>query len=340
MRHIFLQLLLWCWIAHASTIQYYGYDFIDYPANVSGYFDAQQGFADAAGPTTMNIVGSPASLNYGACAKGACALYMTAGAPIGQTNSSGFPIDDVCPGSVTWADCSGVANANIARYVESIASTCSFAGVCPGAIYFIDEPTFLWALQTSDRVYVPGAYAGLLDALHRQLSLHNLSLPVFTVIGRSQVQDAAFVQELQSLDWIGIDDYVWSIDNDSQQAATNNDPSVADVVDMLNTYNRVAPSGSPKWLLVPPSTPTVIPGTPADCQLDAHIRVYAEFLADYPSAPVVAVMNFRLDPTVTAAAYPASHADLVAMAENARGVTTPYSTVCQQRKPIMRQGQP
>ena len=52
----------------------------------------------------------------------------------------------------------------------------------------------------------------------------------------------------------------------------------------------------PKWVLVPPSTASLGLN---DEKLSAQIKLYRNFIRQYPNAPVIYIMNWRFDRAVT-----------------------------------------
>ncbi|WP_392588425.1 hypothetical protein AB3M75_11355 [Serratia ureilytica] len=185
----------------------------------------------------------------------------------------------------------------------------------PGAIYFIDEPFDVPALQTAGK-YDAYQYSSYVCTLRQAMQQYGIAIPIYTILSYRHANNAELIREMQqgapatacpsnvksTLDWVGVDNYNWS------------------VADMWSTYNRLAPmsSAGQKWVLVPPSTASLGMN---DQQLHAQIQLYWDFINQYPNAPVVYIMNWRFDREVTEnrAAYPQSTALLSFMANTLLG---------------------
>ncbi|MGN7971956.1 hypothetical protein [Serratia sp. 22264] len=271
------------------NIKYYGYDWLDFYENASPSYNATaalNAISDVGFSTTnLNVVHSIKSLSLPICAQGQCVLNVQAG----SGSVAGSPFVDICPGATNDSSCQAVGSwANIWRIVQEI----SKATYRPGAIYFIDEPFDVPALQTGDK-YVPYQYSSYLCTLRQAMKNYGLAVPVYTVLSYRHTHIPEYVNEIQKgapttacpgdvnskPDWIGVDNYNWSVS------------------DMWETYNRLAPTNnSQKWVLVPPSSASLGLN---DEQLHTQIQLYWDFINQYPKAPVVYIMNWRFDRSVT-----------------------------------------
>lgn len=286
-----------------ANIKYYGYDWLDGQAGYSPadalYAISTNGFST----TNLNVVHNIGNLNSPACSSNRCAISISAG----SGTTAGSPWMDICPGAQDDTQCQSMGSwGNIWNIVFSLGGASNKAS----AIYFIDEPFDQKPLQ-SNGSYVPYRYASYLCTLRQAMKAYGMNIPVYTVLSYGQSSVPSYLSEIQNgapitacpasdkstPDWVGVDNYNWN------------------TWDMWRTYNRVAPSniaGSPKWVLVPPATPL----GKNDDQLHAQIQLYWDFINQYPNAPVIYMMNWRFDPTVTVnrSAYPTSSALLSFMA--------------------------
>ena len=289
-------------LTRSTPIRYYGYDWLDSELAGRDPNAALNAISiDGFSRTNLNVVHTIKSLNSEACAQGRCALGVQAG-------SSGDVWLDICPGTSSNADCQ--ASGSWSR-IWSIVQQISTAINKPSAIYFIDEPFDNHALADNG-VYVRYQYSSYVCTLREALHHYGFDVPIYTVLSYNQARTASYVSEIQNQmpssgcpsgvrsnpDWIGVDNYNWS------------------GTDMWRTYSSLAPQinpSSPKWILVPPATSELKLG---DQQLHDQIQLYWDFLFQYPSAPVVMIMNWRFDPAVLKAdgAYPKSRALLSYMA--------------------------
>ena len=148
-------LLCWCLIgANAlaagpnANIKYYGYDWLDFYETATPSFSATEALKAITGTgfsmTNLNVVHMLASLNLPVCAGGTCAVNIQAGSGA----VSGSPFIDICPGADSNGSCQAAGSWNaIWTAVKKIAE----AKYKPGAIYFIDEPFDVPALQTAGK---------------------------------------------------------------------------------------------------------------------------------------------------------------------------------------------
>lgn len=289
------------------NIKHYGYDWLDFYQGTQPPYSAQDALNIISGTgfsnTNLNVVHTLANLNSSACAGGRCAISISA--------ASGVPGEspwlDICPGAVNNTQCQSMGSwANIWTMAFNIGTSSNI----PSAIYFIDEPFDNPALQ-SNQSYVQYQYASYVCTLRQAMKAYGLSIPIYTVLSYNQSKNLNYVQEIQngaplsacpvidksSPDWIGIDNYNWS------------------VTDMWASYNRVSPSGNSngqKWVLVPPSTPLGM----TDQQLHDQIQLYWDFINIYKNSPVIYIMNWKFDTAVTLnrSNYPKSSALLSFMA--------------------------
>ncbi|EPK4542161.1 hypothetical protein M1I87_002333, partial [Serratia marcescens] len=307
-------LLCWCLFgANAlaagpnANIKYYGYDWLDFYETATPSFSATEALKAITDTgfsmTNLNVVHTMASLNLPVCAGGTCAVNIQAGSGA----VSGSPFIDICPGAVSNSSCRAAGSWNaIWTVVKKIAE----AKYKPGAIYFIDEPFDVPALQTAGK-YDAYQYSSYVCTLRQAMQQYGVAIPVYTILSYRHANDAEWIREIQqgapatacpanvksTPDWVGVDNYNWS------------------VADMWSTYNRLAPisAAGQKWVLVPPSTASLGMN---DQQLHAQIQLYWDFINRYPTAPVVYIMNWRFDRAVTEnrAAFPESTALLSFMA--------------------------
>lgn len=287
---LFISCLMHSTMANAK-IKYYGYDWLDYYQYSNPAFsatDALNAIYDAGFSTTnLNVVHSIKNLNLPVCADGKCALNIQAG----SGSSDGSPLIDICPGAETNSACQAVGSwKNIWKISQDIANATNR----PSAIYFIDEPFDVPALQTN-KVYDAYQYASYVCTLRQAMKNYGISIPIYTVLSYRHSQTQAYLNEIQNgapttacpavdkstPDWVGVDNYNWSVS------------------DIWETYNRVAPltnKESPKWVLVPPSTASLGLN---DEKLSAQIKLYRNFIRQYPNTPVIYIMNWRFDRAVT-----------------------------------------
>ncbi|MFZ4878696.1 hypothetical protein ACL9RI_26725 [Janthinobacterium sp. Mn2066] len=290
-----------------SNIKYYGYDWLDFYQGGNPPYSATDALNIISGTgfstTNLNVVHTIENLNSSACIGNKCAISINAG----SGSPGGSPILDICPGAVNNTQCQSMGSwSNIWRIAFNIGTSSNI----PSAIYFIDEPFGNPALQ-SNQTYVQYQYASYVCTLRQAMKAYGLNMPIYTVLSYGQSKDVNNVKEVQngapisacpttdksSPDWIGIDNYNWS------------------VADMWISYNRVAPANNPnsqKWVLVPPSTPIGM----TDQQLHDQIQLYWDFINNYKNSPVIYVMNWRFDTAVTLNRnnYPKSSALLSFMA--------------------------
>jgi len=286
------------------NVKYYGYDWLDFYQPTYNVADAFYVISTAGFSTTnLNVVHTIDNLNSSTCANGKCAVSIMAGS--GTPGVS--PWLDICPGAVNNTECQSMGSWG---KIWEIAFNIGKSSNTPAAIYFIDEPFDVPALQ-SNKSYVPYQYASYVCTLRQAMKAYGMNIPIYTILSYGQSQNANHVSEIQkgapvsacpatdksSPDWIGIDNYHWS------------------TTDIWATYNRVAPPSnpsSPKWVLVPPAAKLDM----NDQQLHDQIQLYWDFLNQHPSAPVVYVMNWRFDTDVllNRSSYPKSVALLSFMA--------------------------
>ncbi|WP_155420300.1 hypothetical protein [Burkholderia cepacia] len=297
--------LTWCVLAKAggtAGVQYYGYDWLDGINGTSvetalNDITTMPNTGTSGSRTNMNVVHTIDSLNSAACTNKRCAVGVSAG-----SNAVWL---DICPDRTSNSDCTG---ANSWSNIWNIVNRIAHAANAPAAIYFIDEPFNNSALQSNGQ-YVAWQYPSYVCTLRQAMAANNLNVPVYTILTTSSAANPADINEIRTqmpvtgcatptssrLDWVGIDNYTW----------TSSDQ-------IYNAYNNVAPATdpqSPKWIIVPPTSLTVLPSPPTDAAIKNHIQPYWDVLFAYPNAPIIGVMNFRFDPEVIATSkYPATAA--------------------------------
>ncbi|TQI80399.1 hypothetical protein FHU10_4736 [Serratia fonticola] len=278
-------------VSAGANIKYYGYDWLDYYESANPSFsatDAYNSIYDAGYSTTnLNVVHSIKSLGLPICADGKCALNIQAG----SGSTTGSPLVDICPGATSNNACQAAGSwLNIWKIIQDVAN----APNKPSAIYFIDEPFDVPAMQTNSS-YDAYQYASYVCTVRQAMKNYGVSIPIYTILSYRHSQIPSYLNEIQNgapttacpaadkstPDWVGVDNYNWSVS------------------DMWETYNRVAPQNnvdSPKWVLVPPSTASLGLN---DEKLSAQIKLYRNFINQYPNAPVIYIMNWRFDKGVT-----------------------------------------
>ncbi|CAI0812967.1 Uncharacterised protein [Serratia quinivorans] len=288
---IFLMSGFTCSAFANDSIKYYGYDWLDFYEVENPSFSATEAFNSIYGAgysaTNLNVVHSIKNLSLPICANGMCALNIQAGSGV----PAGSPFVDICPGATSNSECQAAGSwKNIWKIIQDI----NTAKNKPSAIYFIDEPFDVPALQTN-KTYDAYQYASYVCTVRQAMKNYGISIPIYTILSYRHSQIPAYLNEIQNgapasacpttdkstPDWVGIDNYNWSLP------------------DMWETYNRVAPqsnNGSPKWVLVPPSTASLGMN---DDKLLSQLKLYRDFIDQYPNAPVVYVMNWRFDRDVT-----------------------------------------
>lgn len=132
-----------------ANIKHYGYDWLDFYETATPSFSATEALKAITGTgfsmTNLNVVHTLESLNLPVCAGGTCAVNIQAGSGA----VSGSPFIDICPGAVSNSSCQAAGSWNaIWTVVKKIAG----AKYKPGAIYFIDEPFDVPALQTGENM--------------------------------------------------------------------------------------------------------------------------------------------------------------------------------------------
>jgi hypothetical protein len=274
-----------------SNIKYYGYDWLDFYENTTPAFSATNAFNAISGvgfsTTNLNVVHSIKNLSLPNCAGGKCVLNIQAGS--GSTTFT--PYVDICPGAASNSSCQAAGSwKNIWKIIQDVSN----APNKPAALYFIDEPFDVPALQTN-QVYDAYQYASYICTVRQAMKNYGLSIPIYTILSYRHTQTPSYLNEIKmgapatacpaidksTPDWIGVDNYNWS------------------VADMWETYNRVAPQSnkeSPKWVLVPPSTASLGLN---DEKLYTQISLYWNFINQYPNAPIIYIMNWRFDRDVT-----------------------------------------
>lgn len=177
------------------NIKYYGYDWLDFYENASPSYNATaalNAISDVGFSTTnLNVVHSIKSLSLPICAQRAMCAECTSWIRLRcrfavRGHLSRATNDSSCQAVGSWA--------NIWRIVQEI----SKATYRPCAIYFIDEPFDVPALQTGDK-YVPYQYSSYLCTLRQAMKNYGLAVPVYTVLSYRHTHIPEYVNEIQKV---------------------------------------------------------------------------------------------------------------------------------------------
>ena len=138
--------------------------------------------------TNLNVVHTMASLNLPVCAGGTCAVNIQAGS--GRYRDRRLSISAL--GGLEQQ----LPGRRFLNAIWTVVKKIAEAKYKPGAIYFIDEPFDVPALQTAGK-YDAYQYSSYVCTLRQAMQQYGVAIPVYTILSYRHANNAEWIREIQ-----------------------------------------------------------------------------------------------------------------------------------------------